>query len=77
MNEKDLEKYISLSDPNNQFIRKLLYGGDEGLQQLQEQAICQSISEKYNVLKDDTNEFLNSLTEDELLTYLSKNQNLS
>jgi hypothetical protein len=32
MNEKDLEKYISLSDPNNQFIRKLLYGGDEGLQ---------------------------------------------
>ena len=38
-----LRKYLNLTDPNNQFIRKLTLGGDEGLKELQQKQIWQSI----------------------------------
>ena len=50
-----------MSDPENQFIRKIALGGAEGLKELQHREIWKSISQKYEEAND-SNEFLNSLT---------------
>ena len=34
MNEKELQTYVRLTDPNNVFIRELTLGGSEGLKKL-------------------------------------------
>lgn len=61
MNEDELKTYMKMSDPENQFIRKIALGGAEGLKELQHREIWKSISQKYEEAND-SNEFLNSLT---------------
>ena len=65
-----MHSYFKLSDPNNQFIKQITIGGDKGLQELQRKEVWRSISEKYEKAKD-SNEFLNSLSEDEFTEYIS------
>ena len=57
---------MRLADPNNDFMRTVAYGGEEGLAMLQKRALLQSIQQKSNTSKGDINAFLNSLTLDEL-----------
>ena len=71
MKAEDLQTYFRLTDPNNQFIRQVTLGGTDGLKQLQRQQIWKSIQSKYETSKD-TNDFLNNLTEDEFVEYISE-----
>jgi hypothetical protein len=54
---------------DNQFIRKLTIEGPEGMRELMHKETWRNIIEKYE-LSSNTNDFLNSLTEDELTQYI-------
>lgn len=65
MNENELNTYMNMVNNDNQFIRKLTIGGPEGMRELMHKEIWRNIIEKYE-LSSNSNDFLNSLTEDEL-----------
>jgi len=66
---KAVQTYKKLSDPNNEFMRELTMGGEEGLKNLKLRQIHRSIAEKH-AKATDTNEFLNSLEEDEYQEFI-------
>ena len=68
--QQALDAYVRMSDPQSEFVKKLVYGGDEGLASLQRRAMWSSIAQKYRENPEDTNAFLNSLTVDELTLFL-------
>jgi hypothetical protein len=37
MSEEDLQTYLRLSDPNNEFMRQIKFGGVSGLKKLYQQ----------------------------------------
>lgn len=72
MDAQSLETYVRMSDPRGEFVKQLVYGGDEGLASLQKRAMWSSIAEKYTQHHEDINVFLNSLTVDELTLFLKE-----
>ena len=62
---------MNMTDPSNQFIRQLTLGGAEGMKELQKKQIWESIAQKYEG-SNDSNEFLNKLTQDEFAEYITE-----
>jgi hypothetical protein len=60
---------MMIKDPNNTFMRKLTLEGTQGLAELQKEQIWKSIVAKKQGHQD-TNEFLNSLTDDEFTEFI-------
>lgn len=72
MDEKAYEAFVRLSDPGNDFMKQVAYGGDTGLAMLQKRALWDSIEQKFKQNVGDSNAFLNSLTVDELTLFLKE-----
>ncbi len=72
LSQRELHQHMMLQDPNNEFLRKLNLEGSEGLQQLQRRDIWASIAIKKELHNNDTNAFLNSLTQDEFTEFISE-----
>jgi hypothetical protein len=48
MTKQELEAFLKLSDPNNEFMRQIKYGTVEDLQQLSKRQLHKQIAEKYS-----------------------------
>lgn len=72
LSQHELQAYMMLKDPNNEFMRKLTLEGNEGLEQLQRRDLWASIQMKKQLHHDDTNAFLNSLTPDEFNEFINE-----
>eukprot|EP00347_Sterkiella_histriomuscorum_P008086 403346424 len=72
LTQRELQAYQMLQDPNNEFMRKIISGGEEGLQDLQRKELWQSIIKKKEAFgSDGLNDFLNHLTDDEFTEFIS------
>ena len=69
LNEEGLQTYLRLTDPNNQLGRQLAFGNEQEISKLRENQTKQSLVRKYETAQD-SNDFFNSLTEEELVLYL-------
>ena len=69
LSQRELQAHLMIKDPNNPFMRKLTLEGASGLQELQRNDIWKSIVSKKQKYSD-TNEFLNSLSDDEFTEFV-------
>lgn len=67
---RELQAHMMLKDPDNKFMRKITIEGSEGLHELQKADLWGSIMAKKQVYHENTNDFLNSLTDDEFTEFI-------
>jgi hypothetical protein len=70
MTPKQIETFLRLSDPESHIIKQLTTGGSEAVRIMQKEQIWSSIIKKWELNKADTNQFLNSLTENEYTEFI-------